>query len=83
MEGGIRGPDAGFDGKDRTDREACRVVWREGKPAERILEVREEEELDLLLLGALRKEKLYAYYLGTLARWPGGSHAQLLARCCL
>ncbi len=50
------------------EREACRIVWREGKPAETILEVCEEEEVDLLLLGALRKEKLYAYYLGSVAR---------------
>lgn len=52
----------GVDPKD------CRVVWKEGKPAETILRICEEEKVDLLLLGALRKEKLYAYYLGTVAR---------------
>lgn len=50
------------------DPESCRIVWREGDPAETILAATEEEQVDLLLLGALRKEKLYAYYLGTVAR---------------
>lgn len=50
------------------DRNRCRVLWREGKPSKAILQASEEEEVDLLILGALRKEKLYAYYLGSVAR---------------
>lgn len=50
------------------EKESCRIVWREGKAADTILRVCEEEDVNLLLLGALRKEKLYAYYLGSVAR---------------
>lgn len=50
------------------DKESCKVVWRPGKPEKTIIDICDEEGVDLLLLGALRKEKFYAYYLGTVAR---------------
>jgi nucleotide-binding universal stress UspA family protein len=46
----------------------CRVLWRQGRPDKAILRTCEEEDVDLLILGALRKEKLFAYYLGSVAR---------------
>lgn len=45
-----------------------RMVWRQGKAAETILTVCKENVVDLLILGALRKESLLQFYLGSLAR---------------
>ena len=46
------------------------VVWRPagGDPASRILDVVQAEGVDLLVAGALKKENLIQYYLGTVAR---------------
>ncbi|GAA0880487.1 hypothetical protein GCM10009119_34570 [Algoriphagus jejuensis] len=50
--------------------EAGRVktIWKEGKPAKTILHTCKEEQVDLLVLGALKSEGLLAYYLGSVAR---------------
>lgn len=45
-----------------------KTVWKEGKPAKMILKACEEENVDLLMLGALKKEGLLTYYLGSVAR---------------
>lgn len=45
-----------------------KTVWKEGKPAKMILKTCEEENVDLLMLGALKKEGLLTYYLGSVAR---------------
>ncbi len=45
-----------------------RIVWKEGKPAKMILHTCEEEQADLLVMGALKKEGLLTYYLGSIAR---------------
>lgn len=45
-----------------------RIVWEEGKKAESILEVCEQENVSLLVLGAHQKEGLYKFYLGSVAR---------------
>jgi nucleotide-binding universal stress UspA family protein len=50
---------------DRTD---VKTVWEEGKPSQRILAVCKKENVDLLIAGALKKENLVQYYLGTVAR---------------
>lgn len=44
------------------------VVWKKGKAAETILQVCKENVVDLLVLGALKKESILRYYLGSLAR---------------
>lgn len=44
------------------------TIWKEGKPAKMILKACEEENVDLLMLGALKKEGLLTYYLGSVAR---------------
>lgn len=44
------------------------VLWKEGKPAKRIIQTCEEEQVDLLVLGALKKEGLLTYYIGSVAR---------------
>jgi nucleotide-binding universal stress UspA family protein len=45
-----------------------KIFWEEGKPSERILATCKKEAVDLLVAGALKKENLVQYYLGTVAR---------------
>ena len=45
-----------------------KVVWEKGNPAERILKTCTKERVDLLIAGALKKENMVQYYLGTIAR---------------
>jgi len=45
-----------------------KVCWEKGKPSERILAACKREGVDLIIAGALRKEKLVQYYIGTVAR---------------
>ncbi|WP_338223576.1 universal stress protein [Algoriphagus confluentis] len=45
-----------------------KILWKEGKPARQILDTCAEEKVDLLILGALKKEGLLTYYLGSVAR---------------
>ena len=47
---------------------AVKVFWEAGKPSERILGTCKKERIDLLIAGALKKENLVQYYLGTVAR---------------
>jgi len=49
-------------------RKDVRVFWERGKPDQRILEVCRKEEVDLLVVGALKRENLVKHYLGTIAR---------------
>lgn len=50
------------------DLQRIKTIWKEGKPAKTILKTCEEEKVDLLVLGALKKEGLLTYYLGSVAR---------------
>ncbi len=45
-----------------------KIVWEKGNPANRILEICSRERVDLLVAGALKKESMMKYYLGTIAR---------------
>lgn len=45
-----------------------RVYWKEGDPTEVILHFCESLDVDLLVLGALQKENLYKFYMGSIAR---------------
>ena len=45
-----------------------KVIWQEGKPVDVILQTTKQENINLLILGALQKEKLYKYYVGSIAR---------------
>ncbi|WP_233899139.1 universal stress protein [Tenacibaculum piscium] len=45
-----------------------KVIWQEGKPVDVILETTVHKNIDLLILGALQKEKIYKYYVGSIAR---------------
>lgn len=50
------------------DLQRIKTIWKEGKPTKTILKTCEEEKVDLLVLGALKKEGLLTYYLGSVAR---------------
>jgi nucleotide-binding universal stress UspA family protein len=45
-----------------------RILWESGKPSEQIMQACRKEKVDLLIAGALKKENLVQYYLGTVAR---------------
>jgi len=50
------------------DPKQTKVIWEEGKPAKKILQICNEEKVDLLVAGAMKKEELFTYYLGSIAR---------------
>jgi nucleotide-binding universal stress UspA family protein len=45
-----------------------KVIWQEGKPVDVILQTCTNQNIDLLILGALQKENLFKYYVGSIAR---------------
>ncbi len=45
-----------------------RVIWENGDPVNAILRVAEEHQVDLLIAGALPREGLLKYYMGSIAR---------------
>lgn len=47
---------------------AVTTVWTEGKPAKMILKACDDHQVDLLVLGALKREGFLTYYLGSVAR---------------
>ncbi|WP_406685278.1 universal stress protein [Seonamhaeicola sp. MEBiC1930] len=51
--------------KDNLDYE---VVFKPGDPVNAILSVSEEKNIDLLILGAVQREKFIKYYVGSIAR---------------
>jgi nucleotide-binding universal stress UspA family protein len=44
------------------------IIWKEGKPAKMILEACREENIDLLVAGAVKNESFLTYYLGSVGR---------------
>lgn len=44
------------------------TIWQKGKPVHVIQDTCDKENIDLLILGALQKENLYKYYVGSIAR---------------
>ena len=50
------------------DAAKTKILWKEGKPAKSILHTCEEEKVDLLVMGALKKEGFLTYYIGSVAR---------------
>ena len=51
--------------KDALDYE---VIFKMGNPVDVILKTTEEQNIDLLILGALQQERFIKYYLGSIAR---------------
>lgn len=46
----------------------CDVVFKAGNPVEVILSAVNENKIDLLILGALKRETFFKYYIGSIAR---------------
>ena len=44
------------------------TIWQKGKPVDVILNTVKDQQIDLLILGALQKENIYKYYVGSIAR---------------
>jgi nucleotide-binding universal stress UspA family protein len=45
-----------------------RTIWMDGEPTETILKICKMNVVDLLILGALEKENLFKFYMGSIAR---------------
>ncbi|MBS1681392.1 MAG: universal stress protein [Bacteroidetes bacterium] len=45
-----------------------KIIWRNGKPEKEILRACTEEQIDLLVAGALKKENMLQRYIGSVAR---------------
>jgi len=60
------------------DSDAVRVIWQEGDPVKTLLALCKDNLVDCLVLGAMRRENVLRYYLGSVAR--GISRA---AKCSL
>ena len=52
----------------RLDPDNTPVFWEEGDAVKRILSVCRKQEVDLLVAGALKKENIFRYYIGSIAR---------------
>jgi len=50
------------------DTSTNKIIWESGEPVDTILRVCQDEEVDLLVAGALEKESLLKYFLGGIAR---------------
>jgi len=50
------------------DEKKCRINWMDGEPVETILRLCKLNVVDLLILGALSKENLLKFYIGSVAR---------------
>ena len=54
--------------KYEVDPMQTKLIWEEGKPAKKIIQICNAENVDLLIAGAMKKEVLFTYYLGSIAR---------------
>jgi len=50
------------------DKNKSRTIWMDGEPTETILNLCKLNIVDLLIIGALEKENLYKFYMGSIAR---------------
>lgn len=48
--------------------ELIKIFWEDGDPAKKIRSVCKKQQVDLLLAGALKKENIFKYYIGSVAR---------------
>lgn len=44
------------------------IIWKEGNPVNSIFEICKANTVDLLILGAFKKESIFKYYVGSVAR---------------
>lgn len=54
--------------KTGLDKLRTKLIWKEGKPVKMIIEACKEENADLLIAGAMKREGLLTYYMGSVGR---------------
>lgn len=54
--------------KYQVDLQKTKIIWREGKPVKKIIQICNQEEVDLLIAGAIKQENVFTYYIGSIAR---------------
>ncbi|UZD21107.1 universal stress protein [Algoriphagus halophytocola] len=54
--------------KTELDSFKTKLIWKEGKPVKMIMQACKEENVDLLIAGALKREGLLTYYMGSVGR---------------
>ncbi len=54
--------------KTGLDKLKTELIWKEGKPVKMILQACKEQKADLLVAGALKREKMLTYYMGSVGR---------------
>ncbi len=50
------------------NRDEVKIIWKEGNPVDVLCEVCKDEQVDLLILGAMQHENMFRYYMGSVAR---------------
>ncbi len=50
------------------EKEQVKIFWQKGEPAKQILKVCQKEKVDLLVAGAMKRENIFRYYIGSVAR---------------
>lgn len=54
--------------KANINKDKCRIIWMEGDATDLILKICKLNIVDLLVIGAIEKENVFKYYVGTIAR---------------
>lgn len=54
--------------KTGLDKLKTKLIWKEGKPVKMIIEACKQEQAELLVAGALKREGLLTYYMGSVGR---------------
>ena len=54
--------------KYQVDLQRTTIFWREGKPVKKIIQICNQEDVDLLIAGAIKQENVFTYYIGSIAR---------------
>lgn len=54
--------------KWQINRNKVKIIWKSGRPDKKILQVCNQENVDLLIAGALKQENMFTYYIGSIAR---------------
>jgi|SRR5690606_18043099 len=54
--------------KHKIHPDEAKIIWKSGKPVKNLLHTCRQEEVDLLVAGAMKKEFLLTYYLGSISR---------------
>ncbi|MDG1715073.1 universal stress protein [Lacinutrix sp.] len=62
----------------KNEKLSYKILFKPGNPVDVILNASEEKNIDLLIIGAAKREKLFTYYVGSIAR-----KITRKAKCCL